>query len=176
MKITVAIDDAEITAQLAALAGRTRDLTPAMKRIGQAVRTSVIRNFEAGGRPAKWAPSQRVKKKGGKTLVKSHRLVNSITARAYPNRAEVGTNVVYAAIQQLGGTVRHGARTQTLAFKKKGGFLGRKAAGKRRTAVRVAFARIGARDTTIPARPFLLVQDEDWAQIRDEIARYLVRR
>jgi phage virion morphogenesis protein len=176
VEIKVTIDDAAIKKDLNELQGRMRDLTPAMKVIGQIVRTSVIRNFEAGGRP-KWEASQRVKKKGGITLIKSHRLMNSITAKGYSDRAEIGTNVVYAAIQQLGGSITQGARSElfirnryvrkTKTGKKVGQFKKGTIAGRGFT--------FGGRTGSIPARPFLMVQDEDWTEIKSVINRYLMQ-
>jgi len=40
-------------------------------------------------------------------------LRNSINRRAFPDRVEIGTNVKYARIHQLGGTVNHPARSWT---------------------------------------------------------------
>ena len=166
MYITVAIDDTKITGLLDRLKARTRDLTPAMKIVGEIVRSSVIRNFMQGGRPDKWTPTKGLssyitrragsagrKRKtytlksskgsahpaGKKTLIDTGRLKNSITSRAYSNKAVVGTNVIYAAIHQFGGKAGRG------------------------------------RKTTIPARPFLMVHNEDWAEIKKVLERELLK-
>lgn len=135
--INVSIDDKEVRNMLTALQNRMGNLTPVMKTIGETVRTSVIRNFEQGGRPTRWKSSKRAKKEDGKTLIDTARLRNSITARAYRDRAVVGTNVIYAAIHHFGGKAGRG------------------------------------RKVNIPARPYLMVQDEDWKTIREHIMKYL---
>lgn len=56
------------------------------------------------GRP--WIPSDRVLTRGGKTLVDTARLRNSITGKSDAAQAEWGTNVVYAATHQYGRVIR----------------------------------------------------------------------
>jgi phage gpG-like protein len=171
VQIRLGIQDEDLTRGLRAYQSRFGDMRPVTARIGQIVRTSAVRNFERGGRPMKWKPSLRVLRKGGKTLVLSHRLMNSITAKAYRDRAEIGTNLPYAAIQQLGGTIKHAARSETFLRKryvrgeKKGSF-------KRGTAAGRGFT-FGAYETKIPAREYLLVQDEDWTEIRSAVLDYI---
>ena len=137
MQIKVSIEGSGIREMLERLQGRTGNLTPVLRAIGETVRTSVERNFEAQGRPGKWLPSQRVLRTGGQTLSLTGRLRRSFSVNATGTRATVGTNVVYAAIQHFGGKAGRGGKA------------------------------------TIPARPFLLVQDEDWAQINRQLAEYI---
>ncbi|MCX7983278.1 MAG: hypothetical protein N2572_10330, partial [Syntrophales bacterium] len=61
MQITIRARDEEVRKSLEQLQYRLRDLSPVMKQIAQIVRTSVIRNFEVGGRP-QWKPSKRAQK------------------------------------------------------------------------------------------------------------------
>jgi len=154
MLINVTIEDGQVRAELGKLAGRLRNLTPAMRGIGEIVRTSVERNFAASGRPEKWKPSGRVKKEGGQTLSDTGILRRSFTVRAYPDRAEVGTNVKYAAIHQLGGVIT-AKNKPYLRFKIGGQFISKKS-------------------VTMPARPFLMVQDEDWEKMRRYLGSYIV--
>lgn len=49
-----------------------------------------------------------VNKSGGKTLTDTARLRRSITSHADAERAEVGTNVIYAGIHQFGGLTGRG--------------------------------------------------------------------
>ncbi len=137
MQITVSIDDSGVKSMLSLIQARTGNLTPAMKSIGEIVRTSVERNFAAQGRPAKWSPSKRVQATGGETLSLTGRLRRSFTVKASATRAEVGTNVVYAAIHQMGGKAGRGGKV------------------------------------TIPARPFMLVQEEDWREIERQLGEYV---
>lgn len=137
MQIQVSIQDSGIREMLGRLQGRMGNLTPVMRDIGETVRRSVERNFEAQGRPAKWTPSQRVLRTGGQTLSLTGRLRRSFSVQATGSRAVVDTNVVYAAIHQMGGKAGRGGKVK------------------------------------IPARPFLMVQDEDWEVIRQKIAAYI---
>ncbi|WEO73777.1 phage virion morphogenesis protein [Agrobacterium vitis] len=98
------------------------------------------------------------------------RLYNSLTSSADATSATVGTNVEYAAIHQFGGVIKQGERTQKLSLKrirgsKKVRFVkaGTKGAIERE-------ATIGARDITMPARPYLGINDAD----RDEIGTIIM--
>ena len=117
-----------------AIAGRLSDLTPAMKKIGGILRASVMRNFEAGGRPG-WKPSMRVLKHGGSTLVKTGMLKNSISAAGGSKGAVIGTKVPYAGVHQSGAKIA------------------------------------GA---LIPARPYLLIQEEDMGRLISAITDYIL--
>lgn len=139
IKINVKIADAEVKALLTRLRERVEDLTPVMNTIGQIVRTSVGKNFEAGGRPDRWQPSQRATREVGLTLVDSARLKNSINAKATSKQVAIGTNVIYGAIHQLGGKAGRGKKV------------------------------------SIPARPFLAVQAEDWTEINKVIGDHLLK-
>ena len=152
--IDVKIEDKEVKALFQRLLEKMQDLTPAMKVIGQIIRTSVVKNFEAGGRPHRWKPSKRAMVEGGRTMVDTGRLMKYITSRAYRDRAEVGTNVIYAAIHQFGGDIE-ASRSKYLKFR-----IGGRWAQKKKV--------------RIPARPFLVVQDEDWQEIKEAILEYLM--
>ena len=167
--IDVKIDDREIKALFQRLQGRVKDLTPAMKVVGQIVRTSVVKNFEVGGRPQRWKPSRRAVVEGGRTMIDTGRLMKSITSRAYRDRAEVGTNVIYAAIHQFGfeGDVEvksHIRKVKSRDIRK----------GRKKIASGITVVRSHSRHMNIPARPFLMVQDEDWREIREAILEYLM--
>lgn len=174
--ITVKIEDTEVRNLLSGILGRTKNLTPAMGIIGNIVRNSIHKNFEAGGRPAPWMPSLRAKKTGDKTLIKTKQLFNSLTIDAKQDSVEIGTNKIYAAIQHFGGDINHPARERTMFFKKYKG-------GERKGLTR--FSREGkagygmkvpgrAYTIHIPARPFMMVQDEDWPKITQALGKYLI--
>lgn len=160
--ITVEITKNEIGQMLGLLMERTGNLTPVMNEIGQIVRNSVIKNFQEGGRP-RWKPHSQAtilggilrrhftkkgrlkepvsrKLRGGKVLIDTGHLMSHIKSKAYPDRAEIGTNVIYAAIHQFGGKAGRGKKV------------------------------------TIPARPFLMVQPEDWEEIKKATLDYLMGR
>ncbi|MER9017364.1 phage virion morphogenesis protein [Mesorhizobium sp. M0898] len=94
-------------------------------------------------------------------------LYESITGEATDTEAVVGTNLPYAAIQQLGGVVQIPAREQDINFGKTN--RGRRfveASRKRKETVRVS---IGAHTITIPSRPYLYLDEEDRAEITRKV-------
>lgn len=163
MRLTATLVDVETKAFFDGIRARLTDMTPAMSMIGQTVRASILRNFDQGGRPEHWRPlaiatikasfkksdftkGGRLSKKGnsrlqgGAPLTNTGRLRNSINARAFPDRVEIGPagGIPYAAIHQFGGLAGKGHKVR------------------------------------IPARPYLMVQDEDWKMIREQLMAYWV--
>lgn len=93
---------------------RLGDLTPAMDEIGSMLITSTLDRFEKGRAPdgTAWEPSRRAIEEDGQMLIDSGRLRASITSKAGRREVEVGTNVIYAAIHQLGGNAGRGRKTR----------------------------------------------------------------
>lgn len=149
------VDDA-VSPAMTELARRLGNLTPVMDEIGGALETSTVLRFERETGPggAKWPPSLRAQLTGGQTLTDTARLRQSITHRADSDSVAVGTNVIYAAIHQFGGTIS-AKSARALVF--------RLADGTTRQ----------VRSVTIPARPFLGVDDDDRAAIADIISDWL---
>lgn len=184
-EIKIKIDDAAVNQALGELAQKTNDFSPVMKIIGEYMVRSTENRFNRQG-PAPdgspWAPlaaSTLKRKKHPKILTESGALRGDIHYGLLGTHGvAIGTSgrIPYAAIQQLGGTITRKARIGVLAFKKKGGFLSRAAAGKQKTAVRVAFANYGARETQIPARPYLGVSTMDSEKIVGIVNRYIAAR
>ncbi len=100
MQITINANDTEVDKALADLSARLRKLRPVMKEIGEIVRTSVERNFAAGGRP-KWDESARVKGEGGQTLSLTGRLRRSF---ARPGTLQAGNDQVAVGTGGVRGT------------------------------------------------------------------------
>lgn len=177
MQINITIEDGQVKALLGRLAGRMKNLTPAMRGIGEIVRTSVERNFAASGRPEKWKESGRVKAKGGQTLSDRGRLRRSFTVRGYPDRAEVGTNVKYAAIHQSGyyGYVdvkRHIRRVKSRDVMGKIDIAGEMK--RRKIAKGIGYVRAHERFMQMPARPFLMIQPDDWDKMTTFLGNYII--
>ena len=142
------IDDADVRAALARLADAGADTEPMMDEIGGMLVASTIDRFERGVGPdgRAWPESIRARETGGRTLVDSRRLLLSITHRAGRDQVTVGTNVIYAAIQQFGGTIT-ARKAQALVFNIPG----------------AGWATV--RSVTLPARPFIGLSDADRAEI-----------
>ncbi len=191
----IIVDDAEVLAAFGRASAGLGDLAPLMADVGQSLVLSVDQRFATGHGPGgvPWRPlhPRTVKRKGGKTLilVDTARLKNSITYRASAREVEVGTNVQYAAAHQFGATIEIPARTQearrrtetrkrkaadgTETVWRKGQFakLQRTKAGGFKTVRGTALetVAIGAHTITIPARPFLGVDDGDKAAIVEAV-------
>jgi phage virion morphogenesis protein len=181
--ITVKVTDNAVKKAMARLSRRMADPSPVMLAISEALKTQTSDNFSAQAGPlGKWPPLK-YKRKGRDTnpqiLTDSARLRNSITATHSRNTAVVGTNVVYAAIHQFGGTINMPARSQLSYFKQdKRGSVGRLFV--RKDAANYArWHTRGDGSIDMPARPFLpfangKLQAGMESLIMEEIARFLV--
>lgn len=157
---TVTVEDRELSAMIARLQKRLGDMTSAMDEIGGAVKLSVKRNFEEQGRPQRWKSSRRAQRSGGVTLSDTGRLRSSFTHRPESHQVTIGTNVRYAAILHFGG--RTPARR---IVARNGKALNIPGIGLRRA--------VNHPGSNIPARPFLMLQEQDVATIGKIVDRYL---
>jgi phage virion morphogenesis protein len=148
--IQVEIDGlASVREALQRMVDQSRDLTPLMENVAKTLASETSANFAAQGRPS-WVPllestkaARAAKGKGdGKMLQVTGRLASSITTAHTNNTAQVGTNVIYAAIHQFGGqTAPH---TIAAKYKKALAWPGG------------GFAKsVNHPGSKIPARPFL---------------------
>lgn len=186
VRVEVTVDDRELRAGLTELLARGRDLGAAFKSIGEMMLRSTDNRFRDQVDPegAPWLPIDPAwrdqKRRRGhiqKILQMRGRLRGSITYKDSNDRIAVGTNVVYAAIHQLGGEIDQAARTQVLAFRgpanKPGRFISREKAGKSRKAVTIRIATIKARTITMPARPYLGLSGQDRERVVKILTRHL---
>jgi len=116
--------------------------------IGAAMVESTRRRFDDGTGPdgSPWPISLRAQFEGGKTLIDSAALKGSITHIAATDQVEWGTNMDYAGTHQFGATITP----------------------KSADALRFSIPGIGfitVQSVTIPARPFIGLNDEDEAEI-----------
>jgi phage virion morphogenesis protein len=173
----ITIHDEQVRASLNGMAARAGDLSRVMKIIAALVLVSVKRNFEVGGRPAKWAelkPSTLKKRKsgGGPLVVQGNAggLLGSIHSETTPTTATVGTDKIYAAVHQFGA--------------KRGSFGMGLVGSFKRTGVMGSLERGGGWDLSsqrplpwgdIPARPFLVIQDVDREDILDVLVNHVLK-
>lgn len=151
--ISIIADTLPVKNLLDQLVDKLENMTPVMATIGEIVVSQVDEAFEAGVSPSgvTWEPSRRVLEAGGQTLVDTARLRNSITRLITTDSVMIGTNVIYAAIHQLGGVIRP------------------------KTARALVFGGLVRRSVTMPSRPFLPDESSvDWAEISDALERYLI--
>lgn len=144
----------ELGPLLARLIAAGTDLSPAMDEIGAAMVASTLFRFEgeAGPDGTAWQPSARALAEGGQTLTDRGHLRASITHRADSESVEWGSNLVYAAIHQLGGVIRA------------------KTARGLRFPVGDGYAIV--QSVTMPARPYLGLDDGDEVEIREILAEH----
>jgi phage virion morphogenesis protein len=110
----------EATALIARLRLNVEKMPAHMQSVANIMLGAVDDNFEAQGRPSRWAElaestKARRTKTGnwpGKTLQVSGQLRNSISAKSDARSAEVGTNLVYAAIHNFGGMAGLGRKVK----------------------------------------------------------------
>ena len=185
--IDIEIDTDPFSQTLSRLMQAVADAGPVMGQIAHIMWDAVEENFKQEGRPH-WiglAPSTlqarvgtELRKSGGiyksgawslklgqraaqsgKILQRSGRLAASITPSSDGSSATVGTNVVYAAIQQFGGTTR--PHVIEPRFKKALAFGG------------IFARRVNHPGSKIPARPYLSLTDHDGTMIEEAMANYL---
>lgn len=130
--------------------------------LAQGVRESTLELFRQGKSPdgRRWKSSKRAILEGGKTLVKTAQLRNSIHARSDASGFAVGTNAKHAATHQFGepGRIIRARRKKVLRFQYNGKWVSKKQ-------VRVK----------IPARPFLGLSDEDMQEMKATVEDFIGR-
>lgn len=152
---------------------------------------AVEENFAAEGRPKWLGLSKNTLKRRresagtGKILQRSGRLASSVVQSHDDEIARVGTNVVYAAIHQFGGSIqRHPMSGMVRLRKGKNGMLMRQeghphlavfAKGGHKQVKVVKWTRSQGWTIKIPARPFLALTEADSGGIELEVSRYLQR-
>ena len=143
--IEIKLDNKEVLTRLQELASRGENLRPLMKNIAGIMSTATEDNFKDEGRPDKWIDlsettkkqRQKIGKYPGQILQVSGQLASSVSTVYDDNSAVIGSNLVYAAIHQLGGQ-----------------------AGKNKK-------------TTIPARPYLKLTDDNFEEILTKTEKFL---
>jgi len=167
--IKVEVKDEAVVNLLNRLKSRARDLTPAMRVIGEIVRSSVLKNFMAGGRPDRWTPtkvlstylSYTMRKTGSGSRRKAYTLRGGLTkgferyAAGKKTLIDTGRLKNSITARAYSGRAVVGTNVIYAAIHQFGGMAGR------------------GRKVRIPARPFLMVQDEDWPAIRQSLERHL---
>ena len=167
--IEIKVDITGAEQGLTQLSQRLTHRGPLMRKLAGIMHNAVDENFEAEGRP-KWLG---IKHRQGRVLRDSGALQNSISERADDDTAEVGTNLVYAAIHQFGGEIKRAARSQQAYFhQRKNGSVGNRFVKKSRSNFS-QWVTIGSGVVNMPARPYLSLTHEDEAEIVDTVNQYL---
>lgn len=179
-RIDVSVEMAEVRAMLDRLGKEgTDDLMP---RLGEYLLKSTQSRFDSQTAPdgTPWkalSPAYARQKKYNKERVLTLRgyLRRSIRYQVSgPAEVEVGTNILYGAIHQLGGMIEVKARQATVRYRSVAGrvlFASKK--HKRATERQVT---VPAHQVTIEARPFLGISAEDDKQIHEIAQDWLESR
>lgn len=147
------------------LLGKIRSLAEIDKRsvnaaLGEAMRESTLERFKQSRAPdgRRWKTSIRAAAEGGKTLIQSSQLRNSINMRSDDTGFAVGTNAKHAATHQFGepGRTIRARRAKVLRFQVGGRWISKKK-------VRVS----------IPARPFLGLSDDDMQELKAMVEEFI---
>ncbi len=127
------------------------DRSVLLESIGMALVSQVGERFREGKGPdnVPWKKAKR----GGQTLVDSGRLSDSVNHEVDGSSVKVGTNVIYAKPHQFGATIVP-KRAKVLAFTVQG-------------------KAVFANKVTIPARPFLGLDNDSMKLIRGELADFV---
>jgi phage virion morphogenesis protein len=155
--IDITFRDRQVRSMLDSLAAMGRDAARLLRPIGVGLVANTKDRFDAGRGPAgyRWAPlhpAYLAVKRGPSILKASLQLQRSITFAVAGDELAVGTNKIYGAIHQFGGTI--------LPKRPDGRLFLRTASG----------AVWGvAREVTIPARPYLGLSDLDVDTIGDVV-------
>ena len=139
------VDNKEVTEALLNLAKRTENLRPLMKSIAGIFASSTEENFKQEGRPDKWTDLADITKK-------NREKINKWPGQILQVEGQLASSVTtqYDDDSAVIGSNKDYARIHQL-----GGDAGR---GKK---------------VKIPARPYLVLQDEDFEEILSECKKYL---
>lgn len=164
--ITVNVNDAAFERELAGLLNRSSNLRPLMKNIGVLVEKSVRQNFVDQGRPAKWKPLSGVtlflaiggrrgyKKRGGLRIAAERKLAGKKILIGQGMHGGLMASIHWRAD---GHSVAIGTDKPYGAIHQFGGMAGRN------------------KKVAIPARPYLVLQDEDKTGILALAKQHLTR-
>ncbi|WDR00748.1 phage virion morphogenesis protein [Devosia sp. J2-20] len=182
--VSFSIDDSDALDALGRIERAASNPVEAFHRLGAHFVFSTHRAFETETGPdgRKWKPlsprtaAKRVgrgRRRGFDHILRlSGRLQQSVSYDVLPNGLEWGSNLAYARIHQLGGTITMPARTATVHLKnirRKGNRFVRP--GTKNAQSRVA--AIAGHKVNMPARPFLGISAYDREQVPLIIADYL---
>lgn len=130
--------------------------------LGDVARESTLERFKQGKDPTgkRWQTSIRAAAEGGKTLIKTAQLRNSIRTKSDASGFAVGTNVKYGATHQFGEKDRtiRAKRAKALRFK-----IGDEWVSKKSVKI------------SIPARPYLGLSEEDMQEIKATVEDFIAR-
>lgn len=147
--IEVEVKDEQVKRLVTNIQKRLGNLKPAMRLIGEIVHESIQRNFEEGGRPKKW-------KRLAPSTIKQRKRIGKWPGRMLVRRGVSGGLMGAIAYRAFNDRVVSHANKIYAAIHHFGGMAGR------------------GRKVKIPARPYMMVQDEDWKEIKAALNEFIL--
>lgn len=143
--IEIKIDNKEVLTRLQELASRGENLRPLMKNIAGIMATATEDNFKNEGRPDKWVDLSETSKKQRQKIGK------------YPGQILQVSGQLASSVSTAydGNSAVIGSNLAYAAIHQLGGQAGKN------------------KKTTIPARPYLKLTDDNFEEIFDEINKFL---
>lgn len=159
--INARLDKRNFEHLVAQMKAKSVDTKPIFAAIGNLAVKSVKQNFRDGGRPNTWVKS---KKEKGKTLIGTGALMKGIHYKLDDNGVTVmTTKLPYAHILHFGGTTKpteiRPKNKRALCFVMGG--------------TKVFYGKVNHPGSKIPARPYMLLQDEDISAIENMMIAHL---
>jgi len=149
-EIDIKIDDTELQRTLKGILSRLGNIKPAAKLMGEIALESITTNFEEGGRPKKW-------KKLAKRTIKERERQGKWPGRVLVRSGHAGGLMGAIAYTPLNDRVIVHADKVYARIHHYGGMAG------------------PGRKVKIPARPYMMIQDEDWAEMQDALSNHIFR-
>lgn len=172
MTLHVHIDDGNVRRYLHQFAARGQ--RPPLRRIAVIMQASVSRNFEAGGRPQPWPPLRpgtiAGRRFGGdRPLQDTGALKKSVQQQIfYPDNVAVYTKHEHAAYHQFG------TRPYVIRPRRPGGVLRFPVGGRGGRGQKEWRSAREVRHPGLPARPFVMWQNEDVRLIEKTLLDFLL--
>ena len=163
--INATIDDHKFDALIEVMNDHAVHLKPVLAAVGNLAVKSVKQNFRVGGRPTRWVETEKPK---GKTMIGAGALMRQIHYKV--DNDESGVTIMtgpqkYAAILHFGGkTPAHEIwykNKRALSFMWHG--------------VPAIYGKVKHPGSSIPARPYMLLQDEDVKVIENMMIQHIVK-
>ncbi|MBR2091990.1 MAG: phage virion morphogenesis protein [Fibrobacter sp.] len=163
--INATIDDHKFDALIEVMNDHAVHLKPVLAAIGNLAVKSVKQNFRVGGRPTRWAKTDKPK---GNTMIGTGALMRQIHYKV--DNDESGVTIMtgkqkYAAILHFGGkTPAHEIwykNKRALSFTWKG--------------VPVIYGKVNHPGSLFKPRPYMLLQDEDVKIIENMMIQHIVK-
>ena len=127
-----------------------------MESIGETLVSGTMKRFvqEKDPEGKSWKKSARAQEEAGQTLSDTGMLRKSVNYAATEDKVTVGTNLKYARIHQLGGTIKP-KKGKSLKFKGRDG------------------KDVFVKKVDIPARPYIGVSAEDLKEVQETIMEFI---